>query len=464
MKVRKMRVWNVVSVACLAVAGPAAGASLSVGQDAAQEERAARAGELEAERLAKQEERRQQQAERDRERAEREREREEERRQREEEKFEQAEEQYDEGTSALDEGEWEQAIRAFSRVCALGGRRCDGALYWKAYAQSRRGRRAEALATLAELQKAHPQSRWTADAKALEIEIGRAAGKPGAQAAEAAEGAEGEELQLLALDALMNSDPSRALPLLEELLRSQASPRVKDRALFVLSQSESARAREVLLGIARGEANPDLRRKAVRYLGMSGEAESLAALQELYAGNPEPDVRRAILEAFVIADDAKRLLAAAQAEKDPRLRRQAIERLGAVGGVAELKQLYRAEPATEVRAAVLDAFVAADAEVALIEAARGEKDPALRVKAIHNLGATGGSAASGALQQLYAAEKDGGVRRAILDAFVAADDCRGLVQVGRGEKDPALRRAVVEHLSAVECPEAADFLLEILKK
>jgi HEAT repeat protein len=197
---------------------------------------------------------------------------------------------------------------------------------------------------------------------------------------------------------------------------------------------------------------------------MSGEAHSLEALQDVYAATAEIEVKRAILEAFVIADDEKRLFAAAQAEKDERLRRQAIEQLGAVGGIAELQQLYRAETSAQVREAILDAFVAADAEAALTDAARNEKDSRLRVKAIHNLGATGGREAGVALQQLYASEKDGAVRRAILDGFVAADECQPLIQIGRGEKDPALRRAVVERLSAMDCPEAADFLLEILKK
>ena len=52
----------------------------------------------------------------------------------------------------------------------------------------------------------------------------------------------------------------------------------------------------------------------------------------------------------------------------------------------------------------------------------------------------------------------------VLEAFVAQDNCGALVQIGRSEKQPGLRRAVVEHLSALECTEATDFLLEILNK
>lgn len=387
------------------------------------------------------------------------REREEERRQREEEKLQQAEERYEEGTEALDESQWDHAVKAFEQVCRLGGRRCDGALYWKAYALGKRGRKSEALVAIAELRKAHPASRWLGEAGALEQEIQRAAGR-----APSPEQEDDEELKLLALDSLMNSDAERALPLLEEFLKSGNSPRLKDRALFVLSQSDGARARGILLGIAQGAGNPDLQRKAVKYLGMSADAASLKALEEVYAATPEIAVKRAVLEAFIVADDNKRLLAAARAEKSPELRREAIHALGALSAVEELQQLYAAEAAPQLREEILDALVAADAAGALLEVARVEKDARLRAAAVRNLGALDSEATGAALLTLYASEKDAGVRRAVLEAFVAQDNCHSLVQLGRAEKDASLRRAIVEHLSALECKEATDFLLEILKK
>jgi hypothetical protein len=385
--------------------------------------------------------------------------REEERRAREQEKLQQAEERYEEGTEALDENQWDRAVKAFEQVCRQGGSRCDGALYWKAYALHKRGRRAEAQAALGELRKAYPASRWLGEAKALEQELQQEAGR-----APSPEQEDDEELKLLALDSLMNSDSERALPLLEEFLKSGNSPRLKDRALFVLSQSEAPRARAILLGIAQGGSNPDLQRKAVKYLGMSGDGASLKALEEIYASTQEVAVKRAVLEAYIVADDNKRVFAAARAEKNPELRREAVHALGALSGVSELRQLYAAEASPQLREEILDALVAADAAETLLELARTEKDARLRAAAVRNLGALDESASGTALVSLYAAEKDASVRRAVLEAFVAQDNCVALVQIGRSEKDPAMRRAVVEHISAIECKEATDFLLEILKK
>jgi HEAT repeat protein len=397
--------------------------------------------------------------ERQREREEERQSREEERREREQEKRQQAEERYEEGVEALDESEWDHAVKAFEQVCRLGGSRCDGALYWKAYALNKRGRRADAQAAIAELRKAHPASRWLGEAKALEQELQQQAGR-----APSPEQEDDEELKLLALDSLMNSDSERALPLLEEFLKSGNSPRLKDRALFVLSQSEAPRARSILLGLAQGGSNPDLQRKAVKYLGMSGDAGSLKALEQIYAGTQDVAVKRAVLEAYVVADDRKGVFAVARAEKSPELRREAVHALGALEGESELRQLYGAEASPQLREEILDALVAADADKALLELARTEKDARLRAAAVRNLGSLEGEATGSALVSLYGSDRDAGVREAVLEALAAQDNCAALVQLGRSEKEPGLRRAIVEHLSELECPEATDFLLEILKK
>ena len=69
-----------------------------------------------------------------------------------------------------------------------------------------------------------------------------------------------------------------------------------------------------------------------------------------------------------------------------------------------------------------------------------------------------------ALVALYAAEGNVGVRQAVLDAFTAQDNCPALVQIAKTEKDPRMRRALIERLGAIACKEATDFLLGILDK
>ena len=78
----------------------------------------------------------------------------------------------------------------------------------------------------------------------------------------------------MAMQALQNTDPEQAVPMLEKLLDGTASPRLKERALFVLAQSNSPRAREVLTNIAKGSSTPELQSRAIQYLGVHGGARA----------------------------------------------------------------------------------------------------------------------------------------------------------------------------------------------
>src|SRR5258708_9080480 len=78
---------------------------------------------------------------------------------------------YRSGKSYLDRKEYDKAVDAFNRVIENKGSRSDGALYWRAYAQNRLGKREDALASLAELQKSYPSSHWLDAAKALQQQI-----------------------------------------------------------------------------------------------------------------------------------------------------------------------------------------------------------------------------------------------------------------------------------------------------
>jgi tetratricopeptide (TPR) repeat protein len=168
---------------------------------------------------------------------------------------------YDDGREDLDEDRYDQAESKFKQLADMNGPQTDAALYWKAYSQNRMGKRDSALATIADLKKRFPQSRWQKDASALEIEVRQSTGNPAHP-----ENQSDDELKMLAIQGLMNSDPERAMPLLEKVLNGSASPKEKSKALFVMAQSGSPQSREILGRIARGQSNPELQRKAVEYV------------------------------------------------------------------------------------------------------------------------------------------------------------------------------------------------------
>ena len=304
---------------------------------------------------------------------------------------------YDAGTRALDGSRYEEAVRAFDRAIAAHGTRTDGAIYWKAYALNRLGRHEDALVAINALRQEFPNSRWLADAQALEVQ----AGKPVTAADDA-----NEELKLMAMNALMSADPSRAVPALEGILKGSGSPKLKDRAMFVLTQNRSPQAQVVIANYAKGAgANPDMQRRAIRYIGMAGTPEARQQLVEIYNASSDVDVKREILQSLAISGSS----------------------------------------------------------AAVLEIARTDKKPALRIEAVRSLMMTKDQPAD-ALVKLYGSESDPAVKREILNLLMVRRNAKDLVELARKEQDPELKKRIVERLSTMRNDkDATDYMMELLK-
>jgi HEAT repeats/Tetratricopeptide repeat len=387
------------------------------------------------------------------------REREQEKRERGQDRLDHLEELYDDGREALDDEKYEQAREKFSELAKANGPQTDAALYWEAYAAQRLGQRQAALAAIADLKKRFPQSPWQKDASALEIEVRQGSGQPARPEAQS-----DEELRMLAIQSLMNSDPERAMPLLEKVLQSSASPKEKSKALFVLAQSGSQQGREIIGRIARGQSNPELQKKAVEYLGIFGGAEARKTMAEIYASSSDPSLKRSILRSYMIGGDKDRLFAAAQGEKDPALRGEAIRQLGLVHGESELEQLYNTETSPEIKRELLQAFFLAGDAAKILEAAKNEKDPELRRAAVRNLGLIHSDDSGRALQAIYAKETDRGIREEVLNAYFIQGNASAIVAIARAEKDPGLKKTAVQKLALMQSKEASDYMMELLQK
>jgi HEAT repeat protein len=411
----------------------------------------------------------QSQADRDQEKRDREqerRDREQEKRDREQEKRDHEQETrdrdqelYEQGREALDEDRYDRAASAFSELAERNSPQTDAALYWKAYAENRQGKRDSALATLAELKHRFPASRWQKDAGALELEVRQRTGQ-----ATHPETQSDEDLKMLAIQGLMNSAPDRALPLLEKVLNGTGTPKEKSKALFVIAQGGSPEARQILGRIAGGQSNPDLQRKAVEYLGVFGSADSHKILADVYAKSSDDSLKRAILRSYMISGDKDDLFTAAKSEKSESVRGEAIRQLGLVHGVDELQQLYQKETSTAVKHEILQAFFLAGDSNRLVQAATNEKDPELRRNAVRNLGLINSPDSAKALQTIYMKDSDESVRREVLNAYFIQNNAAGLVAIARVEKNPELKREAVSKLALMHDKVATDYLMEILQK
>jgi hypothetical protein len=362
---------------------------------------------------------------------------------------------YERGTRALDRGQWEEARQIFSSIAQDKGSRADGALYWQAYAENRLGRRNEALATLASLRQQYPSSDWRNDAEALAMEIRQQAGKPVDPNA-----AGDEEMKLMAINVLINTDAERAVPLLEKILKSASSPKLKDKALFVLSQSRAPKAQQLLVSIAKGGSNPDLQLAALNYIGMSGNKDAAANIAEVYKASRDIAVKKKALNGLMIAHASDALMNIARTEQDPDLRKEAINYLAILHENGKLAELYQAGIARE--SVVESLFLTGDVNKVL-EIARTEKDPKLRSKAIHSLGLMGNEQARAGLVSLYSAESDQTTKKQIIDALFMQGSAKSMVEIARKESNPEMKREVVRRLTMMNSKEATEYLMELLK-
>jgi TolA-binding protein len=367
---------------------------------------------------------------------------------------------YRSGTDLVDEGRYERAIPEFDKLIEVKWPRADGAFYWKAYALNKLGKRDEALAALAEIPKQYPQSRWINDAKALQVEIQTNAGRPVSP-----DSITDEDLRLLAISALMNSEPERAVPLLEKVLNDpKNSLALKAKALFVLAQSRNDKSRDIVAQYAKNGSNPDLQIRAVQYLGSYRSANSQQILADIYTANTDVAVRRAVLRRMANSRDSAHLLSAAKTESNVDLRREAIRGLGNMQAANELGQLYGSETNAELKASILQSLMSARGTDKLIEIAKTEKDPTLRGDAIRYLGNMRGDKTADALAAIYPSEADKNVKGQIIRTLGSEGAGKQLVDVTRNEKDRELKAEGMQWLGRMHgSKEATDYLIEVLK-
>jgi HEAT repeat protein len=362
---------------------------------------------------------------------------------------------YTSAKDALDDGQYDTAVKGFDEVARMRGRKADAAMYWKAYAFNKAGNKAQALAIIAELKKTYPKSNWVREADIAEQQW-RGTANP--------ESISDEELKLLALQSLMNSDPEKAVPLLDKVIQGNNSPKVKDKALFVLSQSGSEKAQQILLTLAKANNQPELQKRAIRYMGMNSSGRNRVVLKEIYNSATDVEVKKAVFQAWLMGGDKDDVLAAARAEKNPELRKEAIRYLGMMGGREELRQLYKDTTDADAKENLLQAMGMAGDAQGLTEAATNEKDPKVRVHAIRDIGMFGGDGATNTLVTMYGSNADLETKKAVVNALFLHGAGKEMVTLARKETNPQMKRELIQKMSLMNTPEITEYMMEVLNK
>jgi HEAT repeat protein len=314
-------------------------------------------------------------------------------------------------------------------------------------------------ASIAQLRKEYPQSKYLNDAKALEVDVKQT--RP-----EAIQ--DNDEIKLLAINSMKESDPERAVPLLEGMLNRTNSLRVKRGALSVLAQISSPRARQILLNYAKGAGNPDLQLEAIRYIAVNRDKQTTSTeLRQIYEATDDVSVRRAIISAYSSAGNKTELVRIYESGGAPiPIRQQAISGLTNIAAPQELWALYQKETDKDLKIQMVQAFSSMGAVDQLTQILKTEKDPEVRRRAIRSLGSVKSDKTGQMLVDLYAGEQDLENRKAVISALGSQENAEALVAIGRKETNLPLRTEIVRRLSEMANhgnKVAAEFMIEILK-
>ncbi len=354
---------------------------------------------------------------------------------------------YDDGQKALREQRWTDAAEQFNEAIKVDKANADAAMYWRAHALYKAGRRSEAERQIGKLERKYPDSRWVKEARVLQIEhessapvVADAASDTGLDA----------ELRMFALAQLMQRDPDRALPLVIDALENADSKSTRSDALFMLGMSDSEVAQQAVADIASDSSDPELQADAINILGVSGSQISLGLLKSLYTDSASKNVKKAVIHAYLSNDEAAPLLEILKTEKDPGLQRDIIHMLGAMDATSELDDLYPTLTDSETRIAAIEAFSMAGDTARLRRILETETDPELRKACIYGIAMDGGAESTEFLKSIYANASGTEEKTAILEALVMMDDAEELaLNVVRTETDPELRQLAIEVLGVM---------------
>lgn len=393
---------------------------------------------------------------------------------------------------ALNARRYREAVEAFARMRAMYPQSgyVPDSYYYQAFARYRQETREayeHAVQLLATQRERHPDASTRGDANELRVRIEAALARRGDAAAAAfiAQEAAGpcgeeEEVRLAALSALLNMNAERAVPILQEVLRSrdECSVELRTRAVFLIAQNPTAESVDILLDLAHRipDPDPEVRAQAVFWLSQVQSDEALDALMSILRETDNPELQERAI--FAISqhggDDAVAVLRdfVERPDAPSGLRENAIFWIGQSGsaGAQYLMSLYDSLEDDELKArAIFGIAQSGDEEVGAWLMARAmDRSESLEVRtnALFWAGQTGGLPAD-RLQDLYASLSDMEMKGQVI--FVASrvhetGAVDFLMDVARNEENGELRQRAIFWLGQSDDDRVPEFLLSLISR
>jgi HEAT repeat protein len=284
------------------------------------------------------------------------------------------------------------------------------------------------------------------------------------------------EVRLEALNALMQVDAERALPILRQVLqrRDECSVEMRRRAVFLIQQKRVADSDRILLDVARNDPDPDVRGQAVHWLASVNTEGAITALEEIVRSDTDMQLRQRAV--FALSNHRSErapviLRAVVEDERAPvELRQQAIffmaQRRGA--DTEFLRGLYGRVQEVQLKEHLLYALSQsrsdADARWLMDIALRSNEPLELRKRALF-WAAQRSVLPPAELVALYDRVTDREMKEQLIYLYTqrrTEESTTKLIEIARTERDPELRKRAIFWLGQSRDPRAAQVLQELI--
>ena len=126
--------------------------------------------------------------------------------------------------------------------------------------------------------------------------------------------------------------------------------------------------------------------------------------------------------------------------------------------------MYQKESTVDVKKQIIRALFTGGSVTRLSELAKGEQNPELRLLAVRNLALMGSKRTGDTLVEIYNADKNPDIRKAVINGLFSSNNPEALVALARKEQDITFKKDIVSKLSNMRSKVATEYLLELLNK
>ena len=289
-----------------------------------------------------------------------------------------------------------------------------------------------------------------------------------------------DDMRLAALNAVLQMDPDRAVPLLKTVLarRDAGSTCLRRKAVFLLSQKRTDETARILLDIVRHDPDQEVREQAVFWLSQVPGDETVAALDSILR---DPKTPPEIQEKAIFALSQHRSARAgailrdfaARRDANSDLREKAIFWIGqnrSPDNAQFLKDLYAKVESDDLKDKIifsLSQMGGADNYRWLMDIALNQaEDIEIRKKALFWAG-QGHNVDVADLVRLYDSMKDRDMREQLIFVYSQRREDAALdklFDIGKNDPDRELRKKAIFWIGQSRSPRAVEYLQQLINQ